>query len=176
MNTTTTSPTLTITDRLRRWSYLQDVELWLDPMPGRRRREVLRELRADLGEAAADVGMARAIDDLGGARTLARAYVDAEPVRRPSWVRGVLGVGAVLLVAEVGLIAYMFGMSDALLGSGGGSTEGDYLGVRVLTTATEAEMSWEMSGWSWPIMIAAALAFAVCSASWRLLTRPATHA
>lgn len=163
--------TLTLTDRLRRWSYLQDVELWLDPMPGKRRREVLRELRTNLADASADVGMAQAIEDLGKPRRLAREFVEAEPRQRPAWSLGVLGAGAVLFVAMLAGLSYMFGMSDALLGSGGGTAEGGFLGIRVLTTATENELSWSWSGWSWPITIVATLAFLLASASWRLLRR-----
>ena len=57
--------TLSLADRWRRSWYLQRVELWLDPMPRRRRRAVLGELRANLDEAAADVGLPRAVADLG---------------------------------------------------------------------------------------------------------------
>lgn len=163
------STTLTLTDRLRRWSYLQDVELWLDPMPGRRRREVIRDLRANLADAASDVGMRRAIDDLGRPRALARAYVDGEPRRRPIWTVGVLAAGGVLLLAELVLLGYLGGMTDALLSSGGGTGSGSFFGVRVTTVGTADEMSWSFVGWSWPITIAALLAFLLGSRGWRLL-------
>lgn len=163
--------TLPLTDRLRRWSYLQDVELWLDPMPGRRRREVIRELRTNLADAAADVGMTNAIEDLGKPRDLAREFVKAEPRRRPSWSLGVIGAGAVLLVAMLAGLAYAFGMSDSLLDTGGGSAEGAFLGIRVLAVGTESELSWTWSGWSWPITIVAVIAFLVASSAWRLLRR-----
>ncbi|WP_420115192.1 HAAS signaling domain-containing protein [Pseudactinotalea sp.] len=163
--------TLPLTDRLRRWSYLQDVELWLDPMPGHRRREVIRELRTNLADAAADVGMTNAIEDLGKPRDLAREFVKAEPRRRPSWSLGVIGAGAVLLVAMLAGLAYAFGMSDSLLDTGGGSAEGAFLGIRVLAVGTESELSWTWSGWSWPITIVAVIAFLVASSAWRLLRR-----
>ena len=162
---------LTLTDRLRRWSYLQDVELWLDPMSWRRRREVLRDLRTNLGDATADLGMSQAIEDLGKPRDLAREFLKAEPRRRPAWSFGVLGVGAVLFVALLAGLSYMFGMSDALLGSGGGTAEGRFLGIAIIATATADEMSWSWSGWSWPITIVAAIAFLVASSAWRLLRR-----
>lgn len=165
------SATLSLTDRFRRWSYLQDVELWLDPMPGRRRREVVRELRTNLADAAADVGMAQAIEDLGKPRDLAREFVKAEPRRRPSWSLGVLGVGAVLLVAMLAGMGYLSGMTDGVLGVGGGIAEGNFLGIHVLTTATDTGLAWELSGWSWPITILAAIAFLAASSSWRLIMR-----
>lgn len=163
--------TLSLSDRLRRWSYLQDVELWLDPMPGRRRREVLQELRTNLVDAAADVGMAQAIEDLGRPRDLARDYVRSEPRRRPSWSMGVLGAGAVLLLAVLTGLSYMFGMADALLGSGGGTAEGGFFGIAITTTATDDGLAWVWTGWSWPITIVALLAFLGASSSWRLLHR-----
>lgn len=162
---------LTLADRWRRWSYLQDVELWLDPMPGKRRREVLRELRTNLADAASDVGMRQAIEDLGRPRDLAREFVQAEPRHRPAWSLGVLGAGAVLLVALLAGLSYAFGMSDALLDAGGGSAEGSFLGIAVSTVATEDELSWTWSGWSWPITIVAVIAFLIASSSWRLVTR-----
>jgi len=165
------SAPLSLTDRLRRWSYLQDLELWLDPMTRRRRREVLNELRVNLADAAADVGMAQAIDDLGRPRVLARELVEAEPRRRPSWSLGVLGAGGLLLVAMLAGMGYLAGMTDALLGTGGGTAEGSFLGVRVLTTATESELSWELAGWSWPIFVASVLALLVCARAWRLARR-----
>ena len=78
------SAALSMADRVRRWSYLQDLELWLEPMANRRRREIVRELRSSTADAAADVGMAQAISDLGRPRDLAREYVNAEPRRRPT--------------------------------------------------------------------------------------------
>jgi hypothetical protein len=161
--------TLSLTDRLRRWSYLQDVELWLDPMSGRRRREVLRELRTNLADAAADVGMTQAIEDLGKPRDLARELVDAEPRRRPSWSLGVLGAGAVLLIAMLAGMSYLFGLTDGALGAGGGTVEGGFLGVQIVTVATDAELSWTLSGWSWPVTIAALIGFLIASAAWRAL-------
>lgn len=162
--------TLPLADRIRRWSYLQDVELWLDPMPGRRRREVLRELRTNLADAAQDVGMARAIEDLGKPRALARSYLDTEPRRRPSWPLGVLGAGAVLAVALLALMAYAAGMADTLLATGGGTATGGFLGLRVVTEASENGLGWEVSGWSWALSIATVLGFLLASASWRLVT------
>ena len=170
-----TSP-LSLPDRLRRWSYLQDVELWLDPMPGKRRREVIRDLRTNLADAAADVGMAQAIDDLGKPRALARSFLQTEPRRRPSWSLGVIGAATVWLVAMLCLGGYLAGMTDALLDGGGGTATGSFLGIRTVVEATDSVMSGQITGWSWPLAILMVIAFLVTSASWRLLTRPANPA
>lgn len=163
--------TLSLGDRLKRWSYLQDVSLWLEPMSGRRRREVVRELRGNLEDAATDVGMPQAIADLGKPRDLAREYVQAEPRKRPNWSLGVVALGAVLLVSILAGFSYLFGMSDALLDTGGGSASGSFLGLDVATVATDDELSWALTGWSWPITVAALLALLVGAQVWRALPR-----
>jgi len=165
--------TLSIADRARRWSFLQDVSLWLEPMSSRRRREIVGELRTNLADAAADVGMQQAIADLGKPRDLARDFVQAEPRRRPNWTVGVLAVGAVLMVAIIAGFAYLAGMADALLDSGGGTAEGSFLGLHVVTEATDAALGWELTGWSWPITIASLLALLVGAQVWRYL--PSFH-
>src|SRR5690606_23244280 len=128
------------------------------------------ELRTDLADAAQYVGRARAIEDLGKPRALARSYLDTEPRRRPSWSLGVLGAGAVLAVALLALMAYAAGMADTLLATGGGTATGGFLGLRVVTEASENGLGWEVSGWSWALSIATVLGFLLASASWRLVT------
>jgi hypothetical protein len=162
---------LSMTDRVRRWSYLQDVELWLEPMANRRRREIVRELRSNLADAAADVGMTQAISDLGRPRDLAREYVQAEPRRRPNWSLGVLALGAVLLISVLALLSYLAGMADALIASGGGTAEGSFLGLEVVTEASQTALAWELTGWSWPLAIAALLALLLGAQVWRYLPR-----
>ena len=90
---------LSLADRWRRYWYLQGVELRLDAMPGRRRRAVLAELKANLEIAAAETGMTAALADLGRPVDLARQYLDQEPALRPHWNAGALAAGAVLAAA-----------------------------------------------------------------------------
>lgn len=161
--------TLSLADRLRRWSYLQDVELWLDPMPGRRRREVLRDLRSNLADAAADVGMRQAIDDLGKPRALARSYLSTEPRRRPSWSLGVITAGLVLLVTMLVFFGYLAGMTDALLDGGGGTATGSFFGIAVAVEASDTVLAGSFQGWSWPITVVAVLALLLGAQVWRYL-------
>ena len=53
---------MSLIDRFRRENAVQQYDFWLDlrAVPMRRRRELRRELRANLTEASADVGMTRA--------------------------------------------------------------------------------------------------------------------
>lgn len=158
---------LTSGDRLRRWSYLQDVSLWLDPMSGSQRRAIVRELRTNLAEAAEHDGMRAAIADLGPARVLARAYVDGEPRRRPMW-----GVGATVTALVLGLflytgLAYAAGLLDALSGVGGGAVAGNFLGITLDARVTAGGMWVEASGFSWFIAVVLVVTFLLVSRAWR---------
>lgn len=165
--------TLSLIDRMRRWSYLQDVELWLDPMPRRRRREVLRELRDNLAAAAADSTMAEAIEELGRPRDLARAYVQADPRRRPTWTIGVLAGGGVLAICLLIIMTYMFATTDTLLATGGGTVDSRVLGISITTTATDDEISWmwRSTTWSWPTIAATGVAVLLGARVWRYWIR-----
>lgn len=168
------STRLTLADRWRRWSYLQDVELWLWDMPGARRRTLLRELRANLADAAADQGMAEAIAELGPARPLARSYLDSEPRSGPRWATGAFAALAALAVGLFGYAIYTIGMLDALGAGGGGRVAVDALGVRVDAVHTADEISAGFTGLSWPWILAIAVSWAVGARLWRLFRRTAT--
>ncbi len=164
---------LNLADRWRRWSYLQDVDLWLSGLPRHRRRAILTELRANLAEAAAAVGMSEAIAELGTARSLARSYLDEEPRRGPDWMSGATGAVIALGLGMYALMIYVFGMLDALNGVGGGTVTGNALGVRVRATHTTAEISASFSGFSWIWCGAVIVVWLLCARVWRLLRRPA---
>src|SRR5699024_11186186 len=69
------------TDRIRLEHAVQRYDFWLD-MRGvsmRRRRELRRELRTNLAEATADVGMTRAIFGIGSPKELAHAATENDP-------------------------------------------------------------------------------------------------
>lgn len=163
---------LTPTDRWRRFWYLQNVEVWLEPMSGRRRRAVLRELKDNLGEAAADVGMTRALADLGRPRVLAATYLDSEPEGRPRWVHGAVAAGVVVGVWLYATLFYTIGMLDAL-GSTGTAVpaHGSFLGTAVTAISNEQELSAAFDGLPWGPLLVAALAFLVASRAWRALPR-----
>ena len=66
---------MNILDRARIVGATPSYDLWLDlaGVPGRRRRELGRELRANLGDAAALVGSRKAVRNLGSIREMAAA-------------------------------------------------------------------------------------------------------
>lgn len=71
---------MTVVDTVRIETALMIYGFWMDlrGTPGPRRRELRRELRANLRDAAAEVGTGTALDRLGGTRRLA-AEIDLDP-------------------------------------------------------------------------------------------------
>ena len=160
---------LSLADRWRRYWYLQGVELRLDAMPGRRRRAVLAELKANLEIAAAETGMTAALADLGRPVDLARQYLDQEPALRPHWNAGALAAGAVLAAWLYGTLFYTIGMVDALASAGGGRATGTFLGTRVAAVSTPEEISGQFSGLPWGPLLVMVLTFLLVSRVWNLL-------
>ncbi|MFT3876510.1 MAG: hypothetical protein QM708_08830 [Propioniciclava sp.] len=162
---------LTLSDRWRRWSYLQDVDLWLSPLSGRQRRTIKDELKRNLAEAAGENGMAEAIAELGTARSLARAYLDEEPRRGPNWFAGAIGAVITFGLGLYAVMIYTFGMLDALGASGGGTATVDALGVRIDAINTAHEISANYGGFSWVWLLAVVLVWLVSARAWRLFAR-----
>jgi hypothetical protein len=166
-----TTHRLTLGDRWRRWSYLQDVEMWLSALPGSRRRSILRELHAGLQDASAERGMRAAIEDLGPARPLARGYLEVEPTDRPVWYQGAI---AAMVVGGLWLFAtavYTFGMLDALLDAGADGATSSFLGLQIVADTSPGTLSAEFDGFSWPGLIAVVLAWFLGARAWRLARR-----
>lgn len=96
----------TMTDRFRIENAVQRYDFWLDMrgVPTRRRRELRRELRANLTEAGADVGMTHALFGIGSPKELAYAATENDP-SRPRWGRGAL-VAALVFALVVFALMY----------------------------------------------------------------------
>ena len=82
MNPSPTAPPRLV-DRLSREWYVWKVEFLAQDVPSGYRKERRRELRSDLTAAAADVGMSRAVRDLGPASVLAHQLKLAEGRKLP---------------------------------------------------------------------------------------------
>ena len=93
---------MSLIDRFRRENAVQQYDFWLDlrGVPMRRRRELRRELRANLTEASADVGMTRALFGIGSPKQLAHETAPDDPTR-PRW-----GLGALVAALVFGLVAF----------------------------------------------------------------------
>ncbi|GAB3436305.1 hypothetical protein GCM10027517_06190 [Phycicoccus ginsengisoli] len=104
-----------IVDRARIAWALSRYDFWMDfrGVPGRRRKELRTELRANLEEAAAQEGTTRALLAIGSPRAL--AYAVAEAYRgRPRWAFGAyvaLATGVVLqLVWAFSVLGFVQGV------------------------------------------------------------------
>lgn len=166
---------LTLRERWQRYWYLQHVALWLDPMPRKRRKPVLRELKANLGAAAADAGMPAAIGDLGRPRALARQYLQTEPQGRPTWHHGAFAASGALVLWVLMLAVYLFGSLNTLLATGLNEPANiSFLGLSITTEAHGTFTGANFTGIPWPGLIALVVIFLLFSRVWRLL-RPAQH-
>lgn len=159
-------------DRARLEWYLQRLSWALQDYPGRQRRAVVRQVRADTLAAAADVGMSAALRDLGHPVALAEGYIAEAGRRLPRYTSGAvaagLAVGALLYLS----LAYAAGTIDTLEAMGGGSITTYPLGGEVTFTALEDELS-VVSDLSWQgaalhVAVGTA-AFVLAGRLWRLL-------
>lgn len=92
---------------IRRELLLTGYDFWLDyyGTPGCQRKELRRELRANLDQSAADRGWEAARDGLGSIRLLARESADSvRDPHRPSWNTG--AILAALVFASVMLLHF----------------------------------------------------------------------
>ena len=97
---------MTVLDRIRVERAVLTYDFWLDlrGTPGRRRRDLRRELRANLRDAAARTGGRSAVAGLGSTRQMA-ADTQAEDPTRPRWTAG----------AHAALLALMLTLTGALI-------------------------------------------------------------
>ena len=166
------SRTPSLASRWRRSWYLERVELWLDSMPRRRRRAVLAELRANLDEATADVGLEAALAGLGSPRQLASQYLDTEPQPRPHWNQGAIAASLVLGGWLYATLFYAVGMIDALDSTGVTTpARGSFLGTRVEAVSNATELSAAFTGVPWLPLVLMLLTFLLVGRAWRALPR-----
>ena len=94
---------MNIVDRTRIESTILRYDFWLEMrgLRGSRRRELRRELRANLAEAATDVGTTRALFGIGSPKQLAYAATDTDP-SRPRWSQGALWAALVFGIVIFG--------------------------------------------------------------------------
>lgn len=110
---------MNVIDMLRREYAVQRYEFWLElrGVRGRRRRALRQELRANLGDAAADVGMTAALFGIGSPRQLAHESSPLDP-DRPRWVLGFLWATIAFALTVLGLMFAAFNGANGVIGAG----------------------------------------------------------
>ena len=164
-------------DRLRIGLAVLRYDAWLDlrgGVGGRRRRQLRRELRANLVDASAQVGSRDAVRRLGPIRELAAEAADAtRPTARPAWGRGAVIAGRVfalvLLLEVLAVMWWLGGARDAGVPTVSGSlTLFPGSAVEYSRLAGGAAVRFQPG---WLVLAAAAVAFAVASRPWLLARR-----
>lgn len=172
----TTAPHVTVADRARLEWYLLRLDAELQDYPGRRRRQVLRELRAEALAAAPEAGMRAVLADLGSARLLAARYLSELERPVPRWSEG----AAVAALVAVGLpmylwAGYMFGATEALDAVGGGNVAYDsFLGATIETAVGDGSFRFSQElhgGWLVTCAVVGAVVFLTAARAWRALPR-----
>lgn len=164
---------MNIIDRVRIEYAVARYDFWLETREvyRRRRRELRRDLRDNLTEAARHEGAGRAIDNLGSIRAL--AHESAPPTARsPHWVSGLYAAFAtlVLLLGSAAVMAVAF--VDGVAASGATrEVSGDLTlmpWVTVTAQHTDSTLSVGMGTGTWPL-VAPVVVFLLASRPWRLL-------
>lgn len=165
---------MNLVDRVRVERAIWSYDWWLDlsGANGRRRRELRRELRTNLRDAAAHVGVRDAVRALGGAHRMAAEALPADPTR-PRWTVGVsaalVTVAAVVLVQFWAALAWVDGVLAA-------DPDEPVTGSITLMPGSSMEYVPDGSGFSvvmgpgWSALVVGLFVLVVVSRPWRYLT------
>ena len=172
MTTTTPTTRLSTSDALRQDWYLLRFSWSMQDYPRKEYRRIKRELRAETRAAAAEVGMRRALRDLGHPRVLAETYIAEYGKRLPRYNTGIIAAGLAVALIVYLFMAYSFGVLDAIESMGGGSVTRYPFGSETVFTHTAQEISVAAvgsPGWLLVYAGAAVVAFVLGSRLWRVL-------
>ena len=166
---------MNILDRARIVGATLSYDLWLDlaGVPGRRRRELRRELRANLGDATALVGSRKAVRNLGSTREMAAAANSPDP-KRPRWTVGFM-VG--LSLFGLSLFAETIAALTWFDGAMAAAPESRVTGAMTFSPGSSLTYSPSASGFSaslgfgWVCLLVGFIAFILAAQPWRLLRR-----
>lgn len=168
---------MNVLDRARIVGATLSYDLWLDfaGVPGRRRRDLRRELRANLGDATALVGSRNAVRGLGSTREMAAAASAPDPTR-PRWTVG-FTVGMSLL--GLSLLAEGLAALSWLDGAMAATPESPVTGAMTFFPGSSLTYSPSASGFSlsinfgWVCLAVGLIAFVLAARPWRLFAHRA---
>ena len=163
---------MNVLDRARIVGATLSYDLWLDfaGVPGRRRRDLRRELTANLGDATGLVGSRNAVRGLGSTRVMAAAASAPDPTR-PRWTVG-FTVGICFL--GLSLLAEMFAALSWLDGAMAASSESPVTGAMTFFPGSNLTYTPSASGFSlsvnfgWVCLAIGFITFVLAARPWRL--------
>ena len=169
---------LPLSDRIRIERTVSLLDTYLSDLPRKSRVAKRREVRANLRDAAADVGTAEALRNLGSPRRLAAGYLAAEfgdwqP--RPSWTSGFFCGALVLIAAETFVHAMTTTYGDGLLAADphiAGTVQWrgiPYVSSQVTYIFADGKASTVGGAWTPWVYVAIVAAFVLGGRIWRLL-------
>lgn len=164
---------MNITDKIKLESWLTRYDFWLDSrgVPMGVRSALGREMRANLTEAATDVGLAQALAGVGEPRALAtEAAEDAVDPTRPMWLTGLgWALAAALGYAVVMLLSFIT-FSQGVQAAAVEEASGWALlvpGMELTFTSVDG-FAFAAVGFPWLLLVVAVLGFLLGSRIWRL--------
>ncbi|HEX5511767.1 MAG TPA: hypothetical protein VFX41_08625 [Actinomycetales bacterium] len=172
---------MSLLDRMRIARVVAGYDFWLEArgVAGRRRRDLRRELRANLTEAAGDVGAREAVRRVGSPRVLAQEAL-ADGAKRPLWSLASSCGGLALVVMVFAVLFAAFGFADGVSASG---VHEPVEGPLVLVPGSTAEAHFPVGGgislgvsFGWSVLVLPAVVFLLVARPWRLLRRNVTAA
>lgn len=171
MSRTTPATRLSTRDALRWDWYLVRFPSSMQDYSRKEYRRIKRELRAETRAAAAEVGMRRALRDLGHPRVLAEQYIAEYGKRLPRYTTGAVAAGLAVSLIVYPFVAYSLGALDAIESMGGGSVMRYLFGSETVFTSTAEEISVAAvgsPGWLVVYGVAATVAFVLGARLWRV--------
>lgn len=166
---------MNLLDRARIETAVQSYDFWLElrGARARRRRELRRELRANLIAAAERVGAQEAVARIGSTRQMAAEAI-AVPAHRPRWYHGLLAALVGLFVTSIlELFAGIYWIEGAMAAAPESSTSGSlmlFLGSRVYYEVFD-DGGFEFGVTpGWLSLAVALVAFILVARPWRVFT------
>jgi len=165
---------MNVLDRIRVDRVVAGYDFWLEArgVPGRRRRDLRRELRSNITEAARDVGVRPALAGVGSPRTLAQEAT-SDGVKRPLWsLASACGAAVLVLLAFAAMLAGS-GFADAVEASG---VRQEVSAPLSLLPGVSAQAHFPAGGgaafgvsFGWQFLLPALVVFGLVARPWRLL-------
>lgn len=166
---------MSVQDRLRIEHALLRYDVWLEMrgVRGSRRRELRRELRANLAEASADVGTTRALFGIGSPKELAYAATETDP-SRPTWSQALVWAGLAAAAVFLAMVLTSLTVLQTVDASGatGEVRVSPFPWVGTTFTAEVGSSSFATGVQTpWPLLAVPLLVLLVGARPWRLLRR-----